>query len=120
VPHLILTVIIVKRTGKNFFRNTDDTIANYNNALDELMQEFRDRTGRDVAIFVHSAGKDSDVSLILDVLIPLKVKRSISTAWFMHSVQDLIPQSNVYRALARALSLKSLSGSTAVKILFGV
>ncbi|KIK33456.1 hypothetical protein CY34DRAFT_99569, partial [Suillus luteus UH-Slu-Lm8-n1] len=51
----------LKRAGKNIFRNTDDIIANYNNALDELMQEFRDRTGRDVAIFVHSMGETLDL-----------------------------------------------------------
>jgi hypothetical protein len=86
--HLILTVIIGKRAGKNIVAETDDTITKYNNALDELMQEFRDRTSRDVAIFVHSAGKDSDVPLILNALIPLKVKHSISTVWFMQRVRD--------------------------------
>jgi hypothetical protein len=60
--HLILTVIIGKRVGKNIVAETDDIITKYNNALDELMQQFRDETVRDVAIFVHSAGKDSDVS----------------------------------------------------------
>jgi hypothetical protein len=60
--HLILTVIIGKRAGKNIVRETDDIITKYNNALEGLMQEFRDRTDRDVAIFVHSASKDSDVS----------------------------------------------------------
>jgi hypothetical protein len=81
-------VIIGKRVGRDIVRETDDTITEYNNALDELMQEFRDRTDKDVAIFVHSAGMDLDMSLILDALTPLKVKNSISTAWFMHSVRD--------------------------------
>jgi alpha-beta hydrolase superfamily lysophospholipase len=56
--------MIGKRVGKNIVAETDDTITKYNNALDELMQEFRDRTNRDVAIFVHSAGKDPDTPLI--------------------------------------------------------
>ncbi|KIK33197.1 hypothetical protein CY34DRAFT_66416, partial [Suillus luteus UH-Slu-Lm8-n1] len=50
-----------KRVGRDIVRETDDTITKYNNALDELMQEFRDRTGRDVAIFVHSAGEKLDL-----------------------------------------------------------
>jgi hypothetical protein len=86
--HLILTVIIGKRVGKNIVAETDDIITKYNNALDELMQQFRDETVRDVAIFVHSAGKDSDAPLILDALILLKVKHSISAAWFMQGGRD--------------------------------
>ncbi|KAG2753877.1 hypothetical protein P692DRAFT_20721960 [Suillus brevipes Sb2] len=77
-----------KRVGKNIVAETDDIITKYNNALDELMQQFRDETVRDVAIFVHSAGKDSDAPLILDALIPLKVKHSISAAWFMQGGRD--------------------------------
>jgi hypothetical protein len=75
--YLILTMIIGGRVGKNIVAETD-----------ELMQEFRDRTGRDVAIFVHSIGKDSDAPLRLDALIPLKVKHSISAARFMRGAQD--------------------------------
>ncbi|KIK31444.1 hypothetical protein CY34DRAFT_103294, partial [Suillus luteus UH-Slu-Lm8-n1] len=33
-----------KRAGKNIVRETDDIITKYNNALEDLMQEFRDRT----------------------------------------------------------------------------
>ncbi|KIK32409.1 hypothetical protein CY34DRAFT_19067 [Suillus luteus UH-Slu-Lm8-n1] len=61
-----------KRVGKNVVAETDNIITQYNKALDELMQQFRDETVRDVAIFVHSAGKYSDAPLILTALIPLK------------------------------------------------
>jgi hypothetical protein len=81
-------MIIGGRVGKNIVKETGDIIAKYNNTLDELMQQFRDETVRDVAIFVHSAGKDSDASLILDALTPLKVNHSISAAWFMQGAQD--------------------------------
>jgi uncharacterized protein YbjQ (UPF0145 family) len=64
-------MIIGKRVGKNVVAETDNIITQYNKALDELMQQFRDETVRDIAIFVHSAGKDSDAPLIVVALIPL-------------------------------------------------
>ncbi|KAG2118697.1 uncharacterized protein F5147DRAFT_832558 [Suillus discolor] len=42
-----------KRVGKNIISETDDTIKQYNDALDGLMQQFRDQVDRDVAVFVH-------------------------------------------------------------------
>ncbi|KAG1880417.1 hypothetical protein C8R48DRAFT_795856 [Suillus tomentosus] len=50
-----------KRVGKNIVAETDDIIARYNNALDELMQQFRDQAHRDVAIFVQFAGETLDL-----------------------------------------------------------
>jgi hypothetical protein len=48
-------------------------IKRYNNALDDLMQQFRDQTHRDIAIFVQFAGKESIcVPLILDNTHTLK------------------------------------------------
>jgi hypothetical protein len=73
-------MIIGKRIGKNVVAETDDIITRYNDALNGLMQQFRDQTDRDVAIFVQFAGNDSYVLVLVDVLILLKVKHSISTA----------------------------------------
>ncbi|KAG2130204.1 uncharacterized protein EDB93DRAFT_1256005 [Suillus bovinus] len=53
---------IGKRVGKNILTETDDIITWYNNALDGLMQLFRDQTLQDVAIFVQFAGKTLDLS----------------------------------------------------------
>jgi hypothetical protein len=84
----ILTMIIGKRVGKNILAETDDIITRYNDALDGLMQQFRDQVDRDVAIFVQFAGKDSHAPLILVVLMHLKVRHSISAAWFMQEARD--------------------------------
>jgi len=77
-------------------------ISSQSNTLDEFMQQFSDQTDRDVTTFVHSAGEDSDVPLILYVLIPLKVRYSISAAWFMQGVRDWILRSNAYQPFARS------------------
>ncbi|KAG2063609.1 hypothetical protein BDR04DRAFT_1163516 [Suillus decipiens] len=37
-----------KRTGKNIVAETDNMIAQYNDALDGLMQQFRDQVDRDI------------------------------------------------------------------------
>ncbi|KAG1819391.1 hypothetical protein DFJ58DRAFT_739431 [Suillus subalutaceus] len=44
------------------YSETESFWKRYNNALDGLMQQFRDQTDRDVAIFVHSAGEKLDLS----------------------------------------------------------
>jgi hypothetical protein len=69
------SIIIGTRVGKNIFSETDSTIQRYIDTLDTLMQNFRDQTNRDVAIFVHRTGKDSNVLFILipSYLIPLQV-----------------------------------------------
>jgi len=59
------SIIIGTRVGKNIFSETDSTIQRYIDTLDTLMQNFRDQTNRDVAIFVHRTGKDSNVLFIL-------------------------------------------------------
>jgi len=43
----------VKRAAKNIFSNAQSVVDEYNNALDELMQEFRDRAVHDTHINVH-------------------------------------------------------------------
>jgi hypothetical protein len=86
--YLILTMTIGKRVGKNIVAETDDVITQYNNALDGLMQQFRDQTDRDVAVFVQFAGKISYVPQILYILKPFKVKHSILAAWFMQGVRE--------------------------------
>jgi hypothetical protein len=78
--HLILPMIIGTRVGKNIVAETDDIITRYNNTLDGLMQQFRDQADRDVAVFVQFAGKNSHVPLLLYILMPSKVKHSISAA----------------------------------------
>ncbi|KAG2113852.1 uncharacterized protein F5147DRAFT_787911 [Suillus discolor] len=50
-----------KRAGKNIIKETDDIITQYNAALDGLMQQFRDQTLQDVAIFVQFAGDTLDL-----------------------------------------------------------
>ncbi|KAG2029149.1 hypothetical protein BDR03DRAFT_1096314 [Suillus americanus] len=62
-----------KRLGKNAVSETDNLITRYNNALDELMQQFRDQAIRDVADLVRCTSKDLDVLLTLHLLIPLQV-----------------------------------------------
>jgi hypothetical protein len=88
-------MIIGKRVGKNIVAETDNIITQYNNTLDGLMQQFRNQTDRDVAVFVQFAGKTSYLLQILYILTPFKVKHSISAAWFMQGVRELTPQSNV-------------------------
>ncbi|KAG2112309.1 uncharacterized protein F5147DRAFT_684598, partial [Suillus discolor] len=51
-----------KRVGKNIVTETDDIVTRYNNALDGLMQRFRDQTHRDIAIFVQFAGETLNLS----------------------------------------------------------
>ncbi|KAG2153455.1 uncharacterized protein EDB93DRAFT_1336299, partial [Suillus bovinus] len=51
-----------KRLGKNIVAETNDITAQYINALDGLMQQFRDQTHRDVAIFVQFAGETLGLS----------------------------------------------------------
>ncbi|KAG2335671.1 hypothetical protein BDR05DRAFT_1006571 [Suillus weaverae] len=50
-----------KRLGKNVISETNDTIQQYSDVLDMLMQNFRDQVARDVAIHIHRTGKGSDV-----------------------------------------------------------
>ncbi|KAG2339592.1 hypothetical protein BDR05DRAFT_938889 [Suillus weaverae] len=42
-----------KRLGKNVISETNDTIQQYSDVLDMLMQNFRDQVARDVAIHIH-------------------------------------------------------------------
>ncbi|KAG1902624.1 uncharacterized protein F5891DRAFT_1215023 [Suillus fuscotomentosus] len=51
-----------KRISKNVIAETDDIITQYNDALDGLMQQFCDRTDRDIAIFVQFAGETLDLN----------------------------------------------------------
>jgi len=52
--HALLTSYYsVKRAAKNIFSDAQSVVDEYNNALDELMQEFRDRAVRDTHIHVH-------------------------------------------------------------------
>ncbi|KAG2113855.1 uncharacterized protein F5147DRAFT_834817 [Suillus discolor] len=51
-----------KRIGKNVVAEMDDIVTRYNDALDGLMQQFRDQTDRDVAIFVQFAGETLDLN----------------------------------------------------------
>ncbi|KAG1901401.1 uncharacterized protein F5891DRAFT_254157 [Suillus fuscotomentosus] len=50
-----------KRLGKNVISETDDTIKQYSDALDGLMQQFRDQVDRDVAVFVQRTGDTLDL-----------------------------------------------------------
>jgi hypothetical protein len=54
----VSTVFTGKRLGKNVVSETNDTIQQHSNALDTLMQNFRDQVTRDVAIHVHGIAKD--------------------------------------------------------------
>ncbi|KAG2338716.1 hypothetical protein BDR05DRAFT_1041822 [Suillus weaverae] len=44
------------RLGKNVFSETTDTIQQYSDVFDGLMQNFRDQVARDVAIHIHDIG----------------------------------------------------------------
>ena len=59
-----LSTISGTRATKNIFSETQSVIDEYNKTLDELMQEFRDRTVRDTSINVHR---------VLDVLEDLNL-----------------------------------------------
>jgi len=48
---LHINYILGKRVGKNAVAETDDMITRYNDALDGLMQQFRDHVDWDVANF---------------------------------------------------------------------
>lgn len=63
------TIITGKRLGKNAVSETDDLITRYNNALDALMQQFRDQAIRDVADLVRCTSKDSDALLTWHLLM---------------------------------------------------
>ncbi|KAG2150643.1 uncharacterized protein EDB93DRAFT_1327918 [Suillus bovinus] len=54
-----------KRLGKNVASETDDLIKRYNNALDGLMQQFRDQALRDIADLVRCASDELGDKLIL-------------------------------------------------------
>ncbi|KAG2337953.1 WD40 repeat-like protein [Suillus weaverae] len=49
------------RLGKHVFDETDATIQNYNNVLDSLMQQFRDRAARDTVVIVHNMAESLDL-----------------------------------------------------------
>ncbi|KAG2104713.1 uncharacterized protein F5147DRAFT_762057 [Suillus discolor] len=53
-----------KRLGKNVMSETKDTIQQYSDVLDTLMQNFRDQVAHDVAIHIHRTGKGSNVLVI--------------------------------------------------------
>ncbi|KAG1901391.1 uncharacterized protein F5891DRAFT_1029204 [Suillus fuscotomentosus] len=46
-----------ERLGKNIVSETNDTIRQYNDVLDALMQNFRDQVTRDVATYIHDTSK---------------------------------------------------------------
>ncbi|KAG2362066.1 hypothetical protein BDR07DRAFT_1074184 [Suillus spraguei] len=50
------------RFGKNVISETTDTIKNYNDVFDRLMQNFRDQVTSDVVIRVHDMEETSDLS----------------------------------------------------------
>ncbi|KAG1906639.1 uncharacterized protein F5891DRAFT_474763 [Suillus fuscotomentosus] len=50
-----------KRLGKNVISETDGTIKQYSDALDGLMQQFRDQVDRDVAVFIQRTGDTLDL-----------------------------------------------------------
>ncbi|KAG1792201.1 uncharacterized protein HD556DRAFT_1309503 [Suillus plorans] len=52
------------RLGKHVFDETDTTIQNYNNVLDNLMQQFRDRTARDTVVIVHHMDMTESLDLV--------------------------------------------------------
>ena len=43
---------------KNFFSDTDEHLRTYNNALDSLLQQFRDRATQDTVVVVHRIWED--------------------------------------------------------------
>ncbi|KAG2343052.1 WD40 repeat-like protein [Suillus weaverae] len=49
------------RLGKHVFDETDATIQNYNNVLDSLMQQFRDRAACDTVVIVHNMAESLDL-----------------------------------------------------------
>ncbi|KAG1725688.1 uncharacterized protein EDB91DRAFT_1167458 [Suillus paluster] len=57
ITHYSETKSAWKRLGKHIASETDATIKSYNEALDGLMQQFRDRAVRDVVVIVHRMGK---------------------------------------------------------------
>ena len=71
---------IGKRLGKNLVSETDAMITQYSDALEALMQKFRDQAVRDIVTFVQCAGKDSGMFLPLRPLISLQVKHWTSVA----------------------------------------
>ncbi|KAG1792137.1 uncharacterized protein HD556DRAFT_1537001 [Suillus plorans] len=50
------------RLGKHIFDETDTTIKNYNDVLDSLMQQFRDRAARDTLVIVHHMAESLDLA----------------------------------------------------------
>lgn len=51
------TITTGKRLGKDILAETDNEIQRYSDVLDALMQSFRDRVARDVAIYTHRTGE---------------------------------------------------------------
>ncbi|KAG1722648.1 uncharacterized protein EDB91DRAFT_1082712, partial [Suillus paluster] len=53
------------RLGKNIVSETDAKIQSFSEALDSLMQQFRDQAIRDAVVTIHRAGEDLDLSSMM-------------------------------------------------------
>jgi hypothetical protein len=65
---------------------TDNIVQQYNDTLDDLMRQFRDQVDRDVAVFIHRAGKDSGTILSLYSFTPFQATLWISGISLMQRV----------------------------------
>ncbi|KAG2150683.1 uncharacterized protein EDB93DRAFT_329266 [Suillus bovinus] len=61
ISHYSETKSAWKRLGKHIFDETDATIQSYNNVLDGLMQQFRDRAARDTVVIVRHMAESLDL-----------------------------------------------------------
>ncbi|OAX32570.1 hypothetical protein K503DRAFT_870078, partial [Rhizopogon vinicolor AM-OR11-026] len=61
IAHYSETKNAWERLAKNVLGETDAMIQSYNNALDTLMQQFRDRASRDTVVIVHHMAESLDL-----------------------------------------------------------
>ncbi|KAG2064689.1 WD40 repeat-like protein [Suillus decipiens] len=61
ISHYSETKSAWMRLGKHVFDETDATIRSYNNVLDSLMQQFRDKAARDTVVIVHHIADSLDL-----------------------------------------------------------
>ncbi|KAG1727564.1 uncharacterized protein EDB91DRAFT_890641 [Suillus paluster] len=64
IAHYSETTSAWKRLGKHAFKETQAAIESYNEVLDSLMQQFRDRAARDTLVIVHHMGKSRPSGLV--------------------------------------------------------
>lgn len=62
IVHYSETKNFWKRLRKHVINETDSSIQSYNQVLDNLMQQFRDKVARDTVIFIHRAAEDLALS----------------------------------------------------------